>query len=63
MSEHVVARLTIERFIAEDGADLVRVDSDDLNGDRVAVVEALGLLQLAMWDVCNSPADPEDSDA
>lgn len=54
MTEHVVSRITIERFLTDDGDDLVRVDSGD-----IAVVEALGLLQLAIWDVCNRPAGEE----
>lgn len=59
MSDRVVARITIERFITDAGQDLVHVDSDDLNGGRLAVVEALGLLQLAMYDVCNAPAEDD----
>jgi hypothetical protein len=53
---HVIARITIERFIESNGKAYVRVESDDMNGGEVDVVEALGLLQLATWDVSNRPA-------
>jgi hypothetical protein len=55
------ARLTITRYLTDDGDDLVRVESDDLNGGRVPVVEALGLLQLAIYDVSNAPADDDEN--
>lgn len=59
MSNRLIARITIERFITDDGEDLVHVDSDDLNDGRLAVVEALGLLQLAIYDVCNAPVQDD----
>lgn len=60
-ADRVVSRITIERLITESGQDLVRVTSDDTGGGRLPVVEALGLLQLAIYDVCNAPVD-EDED-
>lgn len=62
LTDRVVSRITIERFITDAGEDLVHVDSDDLNGGRLAVVEALGLLQLAIYDVSNAP-DADDADS
>jgi hypothetical protein len=53
-----ISRIAITRFLTDDGEDLVHVEGTDFSGGRLAVVEALGLLQLAIYDVCNSP--PED---
>lgn len=60
--ERETARITITRFFTVDGEDLVQVDSDDLNGGRLGVVEALGLLELAKYDVCNWTDDDRDYD-
>jgi hypothetical protein len=51
--EMVLARITIERFLTSEGDDLVRINSDNMNGSDVPVIEALGLLQLAIFDVTN----------
>lgn len=53
----ITGTISITRFIAPDGADLVAVTTDDTRGERIGVVEALGLLQLAIYDVSNAPAD------
>lgn len=60
MANRVVSRITIERFLTDDGRDLVHVETDDLSGNRLPVVEALGLLQLAIYDVCEAPADDDE---
>lgn len=54
--ERVLSRITVERFLTSDGNDLVRVNSDNMNDGVIPVVEALGLLQLAIYDVSNRPA-------
>jgi hypothetical protein len=61
-TDRTVSRIVIERFLTSDGADLVHVATDDMSGNRLPVVEALGLLQLAIYDVCNSPAGDADDD-
>jgi hypothetical protein len=55
--EREIARITITRFYDTDGQDLVDVDSDDLNGGRVGVVEALGMLALAEYDITHHEAE------
>jgi hypothetical protein len=64
MSEVELSRITIRRFLTDQGGDLVEVNTDNGDGGRIPVIEALGLLQLAVYDVCNAPADDEgESDA
>jgi hypothetical protein len=57
-----ISRITITRFLTDTGRDVVSVEPVDSAGERLAVVEALGLLQLAIYDVCNSPAEDGDDD-
>jgi hypothetical protein len=45
------ARITIRRVIDADGRDLVYVDQDNGDGDELPVIEALGLLQMAVHDI------------
>jgi len=54
-----LSRITIRRFLTPEGRDLVAVEQDNGDGGDLAVVEALGLLQLAIFDVCNRPAEDE----
>lgn len=54
-----ISRITISRYLTDEGDDLVRVDTDNGDGERLAVVEALGLLQLAIYDVCNHTDEPD----
>lgn len=58
MPDRNVARITITRFLTDDGQDLVHVDSDDLAGGTIPVVEALGMLALAEYDVTHRPDEP-----
>lgn len=60
--EHIIATLTITRYLDHEGRDLVSVDSDDMTGGPIPVVEALGLLQLAIYDVSNASVDSEDEE-
>lgn len=60
VSDHEISRITITRVLTDEGRDLVDVTATDSGGGRLAVIEALGLLQLAIYDVCNAPADEED---
>lgn len=53
------ARITITRHIDDTGADLIHVDSDNLNGGRIGVVEALGMLALAEYDITHHEDNPE----
>jgi hypothetical protein len=59
-AEVELSRITIRRFLTADGRDLVTVDQDNGDGENLAVVEALGLLQLAIYDICNQPG-PDDA--
>lgn len=58
----VLSRITIERYLTNEGRDLVSVTSDNMNDDAIPVVEALGLLQLAIYDLTTRPADDEGDD-
>lgn len=40
--EHDTALITIRRFFTAEGRDLVAVDTDDMSGEALSVVEALG---------------------
>lgn len=55
-----LARITIRRFLTAEDRDLVAVEQDNGDGSDLAVVEALGLLQLAIFDVCNRPAEEDE---
>ena len=59
MSDMTIARITIERYLTDEADDLVRVESSNMNGSHLHVVEALGLLQLAIYDVSNHE-EPSD---
>lgn len=60
MSNQTISRITIERFLTEDGKDIVSVVTDDMSGNRLPVVEALGLLQLAIYSCNEWPAEDDD---
>ena len=62
--DHVeLCRITIRRHLTKDGRDLVAIEQDNGDGGPLPVVEALGLLQLAIFDVCNRPAEDDDRPA
>lgn len=59
-AQMVTARLTITRYLNAEGRDLVHVDSDNLNDGDLPVIEALGMLALAEYDVMHRPALDEE---
>lgn len=61
-AEHVLSRITIERYLTAEGRDLVSIESDDMNDGTVGIVEALGLLQLAIYDLSTRTADDGDDE-
>lgn len=43
----LIARVTVERRLHEDGSDIVWSDAHDGNGDALALIETLGMLEMA----------------
>jgi hypothetical protein len=60
VSERITARITVERVLTDDGHDLIRIDSDDMSGEPVPALEALGMLQMALYDVMTPEWEDDD---
>jgi hypothetical protein len=57
VTSRVLSQIVITRFITDEGDDLVQVDSDNMEGEDISVIEALGLLALAEYDLMHRPVE------
>jgi len=55
-----VSRIVIERYLSDDGADVVEYQASSPDGNALPVIETLGILSLTEDSVLHAPEETDE---
>jgi len=60
VSRRLVSRIVIERYLSDDGADVVEYQASSPDGNALPVIETLGMLSLTEDSVLHAPEETDE---
>jgi hypothetical protein len=60
VSGRLVSRIVIERFLTEEGGDVVEYQATSPDGNALPVIETLGMLSLTEDSVLHAPGESNE---